>query len=149
MDRYYIIILISMVVLAGRVSGLSLSYVSSGSMEPGVKKSDLVIVVPVRQIQKGDIILFTQNDKKILHRVDSINNTSSTTTFQTKGDHNPDVDQESVIPKEILGKVIIVLPTHQIIRNTNLPLLFWIIGFCIGILLFKIFCKNTHNSDIL
>ncbi len=87
----------------------------SPSMEPNINVYDVVLVkkTNINKLKKGDVITFysTNNyfgDTPITHR---IVNVDDRTSIIVKGDHNEKADNEKVIPKNIIGKVIFVIPS--------------------------------------
>ncbi|KKS03489.1 MAG: Signal sequence peptidase [candidate division WWE3 bacterium GW2011_GWD2_42_11] len=138
MDRYYPIILIVLLSIAAKLCGVSLFYVLTESMKPAAGKGDAVITVPVRKVKIGDIISFEQTQSVITHRVISIHNETGGTYFITKGDNNTYDDPFPVSGKEILGKVIFVIPSGKIINIHYVPVLYWLLGFTFGILIYTL-----------
>ena len=87
----------------------------SPSMEPNINVYDVVLVkkANINKLKKGDVITFysTNNyfgDTPITHRIANIDDRTS---IIVKGDHNEKADNEKVIPKNIIGKVILVIPS--------------------------------------
>lgn len=87
----------------------------SPSMEPNINVYDVVLVkkTNINKLKKGDVITFysTNNyfgDTPITHRIANIDDRTS---IIVKGDHNEKADNEKVIPKNIIGKVILVIPS--------------------------------------
>lgn len=87
----------------------------SPSMEPNINVYDVVLVkkTNINKLKKGDVITFysTNNyfgDTPITHRIANIDDRTS---IIVKGDHNDKADNEKVIPKNIIGKVILVIPS--------------------------------------
>lgn len=87
----------------------------SPSMEPNINVYDVVLVkkTNINKLKKGDVITFysTNNyfgDTPITHRIANIDDRAS---IIVKGDHNEKADNEKVIPKNIIGKVILVIPS--------------------------------------
>lgn len=87
----------------------------SPSMEPNINVYDVVLVkkTNINKLKKGDVITFysTNNyfgDTPITHRITNIDDRTS---IIVKGDHNEKADNEKVIPKNIIGKVILVIPS--------------------------------------
>ena len=84
----------------------------SSSMSPTITKNDLIIVQKMNpdQYAVGDIISFNSNrfeqDGVITHRIDSIENGQ----FITKGDNNATPDAKHVIPIQVKGSVIAIIP---------------------------------------
>ncbi|MBI4044174.1 MAG: signal peptidase I [Candidatus Diapherotrites archaeon] len=83
-----------------------LAVVASGSMEPALSKGDLVVLSANSAIQENDVIVFEKNGETIIHRVVETNPTG----FRTKGDKNPYTDSYTVRPRDIIGKMVLVLP---------------------------------------
>lgn len=84
-----------------------LAIVTSSSMEPALKQGDLVFLSANTSISGGDIIVFEKNNETVIHRVVEI---TSTESFRTKGDRNSYKDSFTVQKKEIIGKVIFIIP---------------------------------------
>ena len=85
------------------------SYITSNSMEPTLKKGDLILMTPIFfDLKKGDIIVFYSNGEWVCHRIYS----EISGGFITKGDNNIATDQQSgkdlVKKEDIAGKVIVV-----------------------------------------
>ena len=80
----------------------------SESMEPTFYKDDLVVVrkCSEKELKKGDIITFKQEDRTISHRIDGITKEKGEVKFITKGDNNEVRDQELVEVQDIYGKVL-------------------------------------------
>lgn len=79
--------------------------IGSGSMTPNINKGDAVIVEKLnknelKKLKRNDILVFTYNNKIIVHRIVDIKNGS----YYTKGDYNKDVDLYPVQEKDIIGK---------------------------------------------
>ncbi len=114
------------------------------SMYPVITPDDLVIVqLGNKGISKGDIIIFKQNEKMIIHRVIQINET----TIITQGD-NCDRPDSPVSRENVLGKVVLIIPkTGKLLK---LIIYYWQVGFLflfvcfliIAILMNRIYSKN-------
>lgn len=85
----------------------------STSMEPSIKKGDLVVVHKKNMLtyQVGDIVSYNgnyQGDNAIItHRISQIGGN----VYITKGDNNPRPDSQALLPRNIIGKVVLVIPT--------------------------------------
>ena len=87
------------------VFGYSVFNVATGSMEPTIKKEDIILVKRMNDYQQDDIITFVKEGSYITHRIISIDGNN----FITKGDANNTSDP--AIPKDIvLGKVLHIFP---------------------------------------
>lgn len=82
--------------------------VLSGSMEPTFYAGDLVIVAKVntKNLEVGDIVTFYKDNDIITHRIEQFNELG----YITKGDNNNTIDSETVLPNDIIGKVIFSIP---------------------------------------
>ena len=88
--------------------------VGSGSMEPKMYTGDVVIIAKVSadNVELGDVIQFRVPEGiTIMHRVIEIQETEGGgKRFITKGDNNPQVDSEPVIPENVVGKAVMTIP---------------------------------------
>lgn len=94
------------------IFGMRLFIITTESMEPYIKKDDIIITKNVKQeqIKEGDVISFERNEKIITHRVVKINDSNGKITFVTKGDNNTIEDEERVEYDEIKGRCFIRIP---------------------------------------
>lgn len=78
----------------------------SGSMEPNIKKEDVIFVkeVPQNEIKINDIISFSQGETNVTHRVIEIIEENGIKTYKTKGDNNHTADREKITYEQIEGK---------------------------------------------
>lgn len=106
-------------VLAGTAPGLlgfESFVVYSGSMEPAIGVGDLAVVAPTRteEMRVGDIITYRpaqQPSLLVTHRLVGIGlDDAGRFTFQTKGDANNVVDQVTVGPEAVVGRVAYRIP---------------------------------------
>lgn len=86
----------------------------SSSMEPTINVYDVVLVkkTSIGKLKNGDIITFYSNnsyfgDTPITHRIVK----KDSETFVVKGDNNQNVDNDKVSPDNIIGKVILIIPS--------------------------------------
>ena len=86
--------------------------ITSNSMEPIIKKGDVVIVKNTKEeeIKTNDIITFKKKDEIITHRIIDINKTETGTMYTTKGDNNNIEDMERIFYNNIEGKYILTIP---------------------------------------
>ena len=80
--------------------------VLSGSMETQISVGDIVVVkeVDTKDLKKGDIIAFKNNDIVITHRIDDvIIDETGNKKYVTKGDNNNTQDEGYVLPEQIEG----------------------------------------------
>lgn len=98
--------------------GYRLFVVQSGSMEPSIKTGSVVLIAREAKYQQGDVITFLANpnsklkdtNSTITHRIVSVQEIQDQKSIQTKGDANRSVDQEKIVEKQILGKVLLSIP---------------------------------------
>ncbi len=93
------------------VFGFRAFYVLSGSMEPTIHESALVLVKRSSVYEIGDVITFTSKNPEIsgapnTHRIVEIIQNGKKTEYITKGDANPTPDEEHVLDSEIIGRVV-------------------------------------------
>lgn len=90
------------------------SVIATGSMEPMIKPGDVILVRKVediKEVQIGDVIQFRRDNILISHRVLEIKEDDKKgISYRTKGDNNSGADTELVIPEDIKGKIISVVP---------------------------------------
>ncbi|WP_165847763.1 signal peptidase I [Ammonifex thiophilus] len=90
------------------------SVILSDSMQPGIKKGDIVLIKKVkdaeREIRLGDIVQFRVEQNYITHRIIEIREIKGVKLYTTKGDANRAPDPELVHPEQVKGKVIYVVP---------------------------------------
>ena len=108
---YYALIGVSLVWFNSGVFGIRTILVAGVSMEPSFKAGDVVIVqkCPPEDIQIGDVILFDDSTKQVLHRVIDINRSAEPLEFVTQGDAN-NVADELVTAQKIQGKALLKIP---------------------------------------
>lgn len=89
------------------VGGIKPFIVLSESMEPFIKKGDLVFIKEIspNELNEGDIIAFrhTKDDIITLHRIVEKMTNENEINFRTKGDNNEGEDRLSVKASEIEG----------------------------------------------
>lgn len=87
--------------------------VLSGSMEPSIKTGSIVAVKPADDYKIGDVITFGEISKtqtSITHRIYEMKVVGSEPIYITKGDANNAPDIREIAKKDILGKVLFVMP---------------------------------------
>ena len=82
-------------------------YVYTGSsMYPTLRELDLFEVLPLagRAVKPGDVILFHLEDQSraIVHRAIQL----ATGGIHTQGDHNTAIDDDIVLPENVIGRVV-------------------------------------------
>ncbi|MCL2173730.1 signal peptidase I [Candidatus Saccharibacteria bacterium] len=87
--------------------------VASDSMSPEFKHGDLVYVIkiPIDDLERGDILQYTQGNISIVHRIIDIKYTpSGARYFVTQGDNNATPDVWPVYDHQVVGKAIAHTP---------------------------------------
>lgn len=96
------------------VFGFSVLRLQTGSMEPEYKIGSIIIAKKTdpNDLKKGDVISFYSTNKDIsdrvnTHRIVEVNRLQSgMKEFVTKGDANPDADNDPVLSTRVIGKVV-------------------------------------------
>ena len=92
--------------------GYSIFNVVTGSMSGTIEINDYVIVKQTDDVQINDIVTFTSSGELITHRLVQI----SGGNYITRGDANT-ADDYSISKKDIVGKVVFVIPKAGIWKN--------------------------------
>jgi len=92
--------------------GHSMFNVVTGSMSGTIEINDYVIVKITDDVQINDIVTFTSNGELITHRLVQV----SGGNYITRGDANT-ADDYSISKKDIVGKVVLVVPKAGIWKN--------------------------------
>jgi signal peptidase I len=98
--------------------GTKLFSVQSGSMEPAIKTGSVVLVKPVAEYNKGDIITFINEADRdnpnplstTTHRIHDVVETDGSVAYVTKGDANDSPDGGRVDSGLISGKALFSVP---------------------------------------
>ena len=99
------ILLFIMVILVSGITKYQMIAIASDSMFPSYQRGDAVIFedVEVSTIKVGDILVFSNNEQVITHRVAKIKESENKLYFYTKGDANNSLDAEPVKQENVLG----------------------------------------------
>lgn len=107
--------------------GIKTFVIISGSMEPNLKISDIVIIKRCEQneLKENDIISFRSGQSVITHRINKIIETENGVEYITKGDNNnikdngtikfDDIEGKYIGKIEYLGKVVLFLKNKIVI----------------------------------
>jgi len=84
----------------------------SGSMRPTMDVGDVAFIIqtPADNLKPGDIVQYWRESEMIVHRIYDTYQTASYRLFITKGDANQGPDREPVLPSQIQGKLIFIIP---------------------------------------
>ncbi len=80
--------------------------VTEKSMEPEIKKNDIIIVKDIKEINENDIIVFYKNNGLKIKRIFKISKKNNEDFYTTKGDNNFFLDPGETSKKDIEGKVV-------------------------------------------
>ncbi len=93
------------------------SVVLTGSMEPLIDPGDIILVEKITQeaelydLKTEDILVFQRGNIRISHRImEILVDENQNISFRTKGDNNDSADVELVLPNDVRGKIIQVIP---------------------------------------
>lgn len=85
--------------------------VQSGSMENTIMTGDIILIKALSQYNKNDVVTFKEISERIVtHRIIDVQDDSDREIFITKGDANRSIDNDTVKPEQVLGKVMFVVP---------------------------------------
>lgn len=108
----FILIIFAAAVFLPKLFGLSGLYVEARSMEPTIKKGDLLLIenVEFQDIGEGDVISFVNSSrtKRCTHRVVKVD--SENKAFVTKGDNNNVNDPYETPFEYVIGRVKYKIP---------------------------------------
>ena len=123
----------------------------SNSMNPSINSGSIIIVKKYNSYNTNDIISYYAQimgqEEIITHRIVALGGN----VYVTKGDANVAIDRETVIPRLVIGRVILIIPyLGYIISLAKSPLGLWLSIFLpaliiIGIELYKII-KEINKS---
>lgn len=93
------------------------STVLTGSMEPMIYPGDVVLIhkmlkeEDVESLKEGDVINFQRGKITITHRIEKVlRDEAGNISFVTKGDNNKSRDEEIVLPNDVKGIIVQVVP---------------------------------------
>ena len=103
-----ILVGLTMAATAPRLLGYGSVVVSSGSMEPAIRVADVVVTSSTdgSDLGEGSVINFVHGDETRLHRIVE----ATPDGYRTIGDANRTADSDLVLPSQIQGIGIVVVP---------------------------------------
>ena len=112
---YDVFLIIQTIIKPGNtpdIFGYKTFTIISNSMEPTIKKNDIIIVKSVdrNQIQMNDIITYKVDGEIVTHRIIDYRKLNDEIIYTTKGDNNEVTDIHEVIYSNIEGKYINKIP---------------------------------------
>ena len=86
--------------------------VATSSMEPEIKKGSMIITAGKQKYEVGDVASYREgrNSAVVTHRIIKILKNEDIYFFIFKGDNNENQDPHPISEKEIIGKVVCVIP---------------------------------------
>lgn len=107
------VLLLAVLLVGGRLVGLDLYVVLSGSMEPAYRTGSVIYVkeAETSELKTGDVITFQLSaDTVATHRIIGVTEVSGETAFRTKGDANEVEDGSAVPASQVLGTPVFTIP---------------------------------------
>lgn len=93
------------------------SVIATGSMEPMIYPGDVILVEKITSMEEinelkvDDVIQFKRDTILISHRiVEIVHDGNNQKSYRTKGDNNSAADTELVMPQQLKGKIVHVVP---------------------------------------
>lgn len=96
--------------LLGYTGAYSAYVILSGSMAPAIPVGGVVVAQKQPKYEQGDAVTFVQGKTTVTHRVASVDTSTGTVAYTTKGDANKSVDPGSVTESAVTGKVLWTIP---------------------------------------
>ena len=120
-------------------------FVLTGSMEPGIKTGDMIIVKGIKEskIKEGDVVTFSLEGSRetVTHRIIKIVEKDGKVYYQTKGDNNNAPDPELVTYDMIIGKVV------KIVGGLGKSVSYLFTGTGLTALILIVLINYTFSSD--
>ena len=106
------LIMISIVLLISGEFRYRTIIIATESMTGSINKGDAIVYEEYdgQYIKEQDVIVFLQEDRRIVHRVVDIENINGVTRYYTKGDANGDPDPGYITTSDIEGIVLFKIP---------------------------------------
>lgn len=123
--------------------GWGVSVVLSGSMEPTLSVNDLVIVREQSEYNEGDIVVYQESGRLVIHRIVSVNGNK----VVTKGDANNTADDPIEI-SAIKGKEVASIPFMGVLADFLKTPIGFILVIIAAIALFEIpYIKERKRAN--
>ncbi len=110
---------------------------------------DIIIIHSLPNYQERDVITFkTENERIVTHRIVGIKKEGGEKIFITKGDANRSEDEGKTTYKDILGKVVFVVPKlgYFVAFSKTLPGIFVLIILPGGLIAISELLKMIKNE---
>ena len=111
-----LVVIVALLLVGARLTGLQVFTVLSGSMEPTYHVGSLIYVKDVDpfELESGDVITFMLDENTVAtHRIVEVvpdEEDASVVRFRTKGDANENVDGSLVHYKNVIGSPVFTIP---------------------------------------
>lgn len=113
-----VVLLIFLTVTIALTSGVFKYYalaIGSDSMNPKIKKGDVVIVEKIPQnnigtLKVGEVLVYKYNDIVVVHRIIKMEKINDNYYFRTKGDNNNTEDAWTIDQVSVIGKAVTMIP---------------------------------------
>lgn len=113
-----VILLIFLTITIALTSGVFKYYalaIGSDSMNPKIKKGDVVIVEKITQdnigsLKVGEVLVYKYNDIVVVHRIIKMEKINDNYYFRTKGDNNNTEDAWTIDQVSVVGKAVTMIP---------------------------------------
>ena len=111
-----LVVIVALLLVGARLTGLQVFTVLSGSMEPTYHVGSLIYVKDVDpfELESGDVITFMLDENTVAtHRIVEVvpdEEDDSVVRFRTKGDANENVDGSLVHYKNVIGSPVFTIP---------------------------------------
>lgn len=102
------------------IFGHKLFIVVSDSMKPKFSAGDIVITkkVETTSLKNGDVITFLIRDGSVVtHKIEDIEECEAGICFVTKGINSKSIDEERVVPQNVIGKYSLSIPKMGYLLN--------------------------------
>lgn len=145
---------LAVVLVGGRLAGLQIFSVLSGSMEPVYSTGDLLYVdsVDYTTLQAGDVITFMLSEDAIAtHRIVEVvpdDEDPTVLRFRTKGDANEAVDAGLVHYKNVIGTPKFAIPLLGYVASyvSQPPGTYVAVGCC-ALVILLVFLPDLFGKD--
>ena len=149
-----LVVIVALLLVGARLTGLQVFTVLSGSMEPTYHVGSLIYVKDVDpfELESGDVITFMLDENTVAtHRIVEVvpdEEDDSVVRFRTKGDANENVDGSLVHYKNVIGSPVFTIPQLGYVASfiQNPPGMYYAIAFG-AVLLTMVFLPDLFGDD--
>ncbi len=107
----FIIVVMAVLFMTGYTPYVPTTIISN-SMNPNVKVGDIIVAKrgTASNLKEGDIVHYIIDKKSVIHRIVEKTNNNGEINYITKGDNNRSKDPKPVNERQVVGKVVAVIP---------------------------------------